>query len=228
MSAYSAVVLAESSLVSYWHLDETSGTSAADSKGSNTGTYAGGFVLNQTGIPGTQPGGKSVGFHVSNGICTAPDNATLNFVAPFSLECWLQDANVGDSLLAKYNGSAGFHGYGLRHNTVLEFWLGVSWFAGLTTVTTGSTWHHAVATLSGTTAKIYLDGALDNSGTVSVSLTNTAPFAIGTDNLGTSGATLIDEVAVYNDALSAARVLVHYNAGIGKITASGACLLPAM
>src|SRR5208282_1638146 len=42
-----AVVLAFSPQ-NYWKLNETSGTSAADSAGSNTGTYTGGFTLNQS------------------------------------------------------------------------------------------------------------------------------------------------------------------------------------
>ena len=33
----------------YWRLDETSGTSATDSTGGRTGTYTGGYTLNQTG-----------------------------------------------------------------------------------------------------------------------------------------------------------------------------------
>src|SRR4051794_39973340 len=35
--------------VGYWRLDETSGTSATDSTGGRTGTYTGGYTLNQTG-----------------------------------------------------------------------------------------------------------------------------------------------------------------------------------
>jgi hypothetical protein len=44
---YDTVVAADSPSY-YWKLNETSGTSAADSAGSNTGTYTGGFTLNQT------------------------------------------------------------------------------------------------------------------------------------------------------------------------------------
>jgi hypothetical protein len=49
MSAYSQLVLADRP-VGYWRLNETSGTTAADSSGNgHDGTYNGGFTLNQAG-----------------------------------------------------------------------------------------------------------------------------------------------------------------------------------
>src|SRR2546426_1498950 len=53
--AYSAQVLADNP-VSYWRLDEASGTTAADQQGSNAGTITGGVTLNQ---PGVIPGNAS-------------------------------------------------------------------------------------------------------------------------------------------------------------------------
>lgn len=44
-AAYDALILAESALVGYWKLDETSGTVAADATGRNAGTYVGGVTL---------------------------------------------------------------------------------------------------------------------------------------------------------------------------------------
>lgn len=45
-TAYESAVMNDSP-TSFWHLTETSGTTAADSAGSNTGTYAGTVTLNQ-------------------------------------------------------------------------------------------------------------------------------------------------------------------------------------
>jgi hypothetical protein len=47
-SAYATSVLANAGLTYYWKLTETSGTSAADSQGTNTGTYQNTFTLNQS------------------------------------------------------------------------------------------------------------------------------------------------------------------------------------
>jgi len=47
-SGYEAAVLANSGLTYFWKLTEPSGTTAADSKGSNTGTYQSTFTLHQT------------------------------------------------------------------------------------------------------------------------------------------------------------------------------------
>jgi hypothetical protein len=47
-ASFDAAILAQSGIVNYWKLIETSGTVAADSAGSNTGTYTGSPTLNQS------------------------------------------------------------------------------------------------------------------------------------------------------------------------------------
>jgi hypothetical protein len=52
-TCYPDAVLADNP-VSYWRLDETSGSTATDSKGANAGTYVNGPTLNQAGaLPDT-------------------------------------------------------------------------------------------------------------------------------------------------------------------------------
>lgn len=86
--------------------------------------------------------------------------------------------------------------------------------ASVPSITTGQ-WYHIMATWDGTTMKLYQNGVLMGtaalSGTVG-SATN-AP-AVGVNPGGPSGyfPGEIDEVAIYNTALSAARVLAHYQA----------------
>jgi hypothetical protein len=48
---YDAVILAEPSLVAYYRLDETSGTTAVDAKGDRDGTYHGGVALGEAAWP---------------------------------------------------------------------------------------------------------------------------------------------------------------------------------
>ena len=47
-AGYESAILANTGLTYFWKLTEPSGTTAADSKGSNTGTYQSTFTLNQT------------------------------------------------------------------------------------------------------------------------------------------------------------------------------------
>jgi hypothetical protein len=78
-----------------------------------------------------------------------------------------------------------------------------------------SNWHYLVATYDNATARIYVDGSLRASTTSAVRLTaNTLPLNIGRANANLyffQG--LLDDVAVYGTALSAARIQAHYDAG---------------
>ena len=58
----------------YWRLDETSGTTAADTIGGNAGTYSGGVTL---GIPGAVAGDTAASFD-GTGQVTVPDSASLH------------------------------------------------------------------------------------------------------------------------------------------------------
>jgi hypothetical protein len=81
--------------------------------------------------------------------------------------------------------------------------------------------HHIVIVKTGTTIDTYIDGAFDNSGTGGTlsGAANPLRLSVGVNNGGSPAAGQyfpgnIDEVAVY-ESLSAARILAHYNAGIG-------------
>lgn len=102
-----------------------------------------------------------------------------------------------------------------------------------TTVLSTSTWYHVATTCSGGTAKVYLDGVLEASGSViynSVASGNTFTVARG----GTTeyAAAKIDDVAVWNEALGDGGVSVGstatgdiaslYNSGVpGNIMSLG-------
>ncbi|MCU0783406.1 MAG: LamG domain-containing protein [Verrucomicrobia bacterium] len=88
-------------------------------------------------------------------------------------------------------------------------------------------WHHVVAIASGTNGTVYLDGKLDGTGNVGNIPANTLDVYIGMAHPG-SGAGfyfngIIDEVRIYNRALSAAEVqqLYDYESGprVGLIKA---------
>jgi hypothetical protein len=77
-------------------------------------------------------------------------------------------------------------------------------------------WHHVVATISGTSGYVYLDGNLDGSGNVGIIPTNTLDVFIGYTHV-TQGADAtawfngaIDDVRIYNRALSAGEVQQLY------------------
>ncbi len=75
-------------------------------------------------------------------------------------------------------------------------------------------WHHVVGTYSSAqhTAALYVDGDLVNSNTnASSAIATTAhPFQIGARHNGDTFGGSIDDVAVYDHALTAAQVAAHY------------------
>jgi RHS repeat-associated protein len=77
-----------------------------------------------------------------------------------------------------------------------------------------NTWYHVVGTCDGSTARIYVNGVLQNSAPVINYSANTADVGIGGSPFEGQGSFsgLIDEVAVYNRALSATEIGNIYNA----------------
>src|SRR5439155_18610034 len=81
-STYGSTILADNP-TAYWRLDEASGSSAADSKGSNTGTYSSGVTKNQGGA--TADGDAAVDLNGTSGYISVPDASPLRLAdGPFS------------------------------------------------------------------------------------------------------------------------------------------------
>lgn len=227
--SYVSEVLADSPLA-YWRLEETSGTSAADSSGNGkTGTYQGSLDLGQ---PGLITSGLALHCHGSiAGVLVANAFSIPTATSPFTFEAWIKLTATGTRPIVSGRNSTSANqnlDFGVNSGKLYVQPRGDN-NAGLITlqspgnVNDGST-HHVVATRS--TAKLwtlYVDGssvATQSDGLTS-GCTNLNLAYIGQENrnlLYMDGT--IDEVAVYQTALSAARVLAHYNAGIAAAPTS--------
>jgi len=84
-----------------------------------------------------------------------------------------------------------------------------------------NTWTHLAGTFDGTTFRFYIDGVLVGSGSGTLGPTNTAPLEIGNSGACEQFGGLIDEVEVFNRALSATEIAAIANAG-----AAGKCKAP--
>lgn len=216
---YTDAVLNDSPLL-YWHLDETSGTTATDaSPNSRPGTYNASPTLGAQGL--VDDGGAVTLNGTSHYISRASESA-LNFAgtAAMSLECWVKFSTI----------DAGFRRLFSRENTTADgYFIYMNLTDGLrferdVAAGGGNTignwhpnvgdWHHVVATYDGTNMRFYIDGVLNAgpTGSAGSMLTFTQEFDVGRNSKGgdfTVGT--VDEVAVYNTALSAARVALHYS-----------------
>jgi hypothetical protein len=219
--SYNSTILAETSLVSYWKLDETAGsTSAADSKGSRTLSTAGSVTFGGTGVSLTCCAFS--GNFSSSDFLTGSNAGLPTGTGPVSLECWFSTTSTP----FPWNDMCGWG----NNATSNSFWLGIRDDGTTIYVTCYSTtvsytnsvslkngaWHHLAATYDGTIMLLYLDGNQVASSTFTLSLTSGIyPFTIGMGYPGNGKfAGSMDEVAVYNAALSSSSILNHYQVGI--------------
>jgi len=218
---YTTEVMADSP-VAWWRLDEASGTVANDATGTNHGTYAG-ATLNQTPLIVS---GASVRFSGSSSGIAIPDAANLSFLnTAFSLELWVKTTStatsalvtkeVSGSIVPEYlvlmsaNGTVNFVVRSTNADTP-------NVVATTPLAVNDGVRHHIVAVFvpSGV-AKIYVDGVERASvaHSLTTSFNSTAALYLGRRPNGNYLLGNLDEVAFYASALSAARVLAHYNAG---------------
>lgn len=211
---YKNEVLADSPSL-YLRLGESSGTAAADSSGNAlNGVYHGTPTLGAIGALAADVD-TAVILDGATQYITVADNALLDPGDIFTLEAWVKLTSAPFSAVIFDKGA---NGYVLSINSgFIVFYkngAGVNLATSSAAISTGI-WHHIVATKSGSTRRIYVDGvnvtALDTNSTVAATATD-----LNIGRLASSSSYLpgtVDEVALYPTALSAKRVFTHYTAG---------------
>lgn len=222
-----------SKIVSFYKLDETSGTSVADSVGSNTGTASSAIDTNFT-----VPGKIIRGFHFDTA-----DTDEVNLGSGSSLKVGSGDFTVGGWFRVKTsNSSAIMRVCGNRNSTGntegWEFYRDISNATtksgsivfnvriGSTSYTTSSSsefddgsWHFIVGRRSGSTFSLWFDGVSEgtpsgsSSGNLSTNAGNT--YLGGTPQNRARFDGDIDNFFVANDDLTDAEIVALYNSGVG-------------
>jgi len=222
-------------LLSYWKLNSTGGTTAIDSKGGIDGTLVNGSF---------NAGGKRdycwYNTTTNNKGITLGNNYNFEYNQSFTLNAWIKLDNVtgADIILAKSNSAAPFNGWEFRVNSGrLEFYLANKYQASPNDIYIGggtdvlfstNTWYMVTFTYNG---NHLLSGALtyfnalnksytwyskDNLGTNSIVTDAAINFCIGgRESITNSLRGYIDEVGIWNRALSATEIQNLYNSGTG-------------
>ncbi len=179
------------------------------------------------------PGIVGQAFSVAGGsYVEIPDSASVNFsgTQSMTIELWANCTRFGSPMhiATKRNGVMDFE-YQIAFDTTVGFEFSGStgyqeWMAASRIVPQTNTWYHLAGTADGTTVKIYVNGELAGSTTGSLGPLNNAPLTLGA--LGYQGSPypfegLIDEVGLYNRALSPEEIRAIYQAG-----SSGKCNTP--
>lgn len=217
-----AAIAPPSGIVSWWTGDNT----ADDLIGSNDGT-----LLNGTAY---SAGRVAAGFDFdgSDDSVQAPTTGLPTGSADRTIELWARiDVFVpGEETF--------FASYGLPGSSNQAYALGTNSSGDLFASTWGSaiaggtlatdTWYHIAATNQGTSFKLYLNGAEVANGSMPVATPAGSTFWLGRQTntvLGDSRRLngMVDEVSVYDRALTSTEILDIYNAGAdGKIKSTGA------
>jgi streptogramin lyase len=177
--------------------------------------------------------GKAFSFNGINGSVNVPKSPSLDVGNQVTVDFWMNG-----SASNTFSGSEGlvatdFYGFETEGSTLAFFVStnsGSSFAVASTSVPPTGEWHHIAGTYDGATVDLYIDGVLQSSvgqsGSISPMAANSF-LTIGSEDGRTfCGASclgnryfngIIDEVEIFNRALSAAEIQTMFNAGgVGK------------
>lgn len=211
-------VPAPTGLVSWWPGEGN----ANDIVGTNHGTVIGGVTYTKGEV------GQAFSFDGNTGYVSIPDAPSLDaFTTNITIETWIKanqtNAN-GDweSIVSK--GNAAWEINATPGAKTLTFALtgpNPNIVTGSRNVNDGQ-WHHVAGLYNGTNIYLYVDGALDASTQATGLISpNHYPMGIGYNAQGPFGYPTyfyngaVDEVSIYNRALSSNEIAAIYSAGVG-------------
>jgi hypothetical protein len=206
---------APAGLLAWWRGDGN----ATDAAGGRNGAFS--------GTPAYAPGavGQAFSFSGENWVEVPDDPAwTLTFT-PFTWEMWVNLSVAQDfaPFVGHDEGPGELNkwifwfagGYGLGLNFHLNGALGRSFDANVPWSPVAQQWYHLAVTKNGSVWTFYMDGAVLGTATDPTSISDpAAPLTIGrAEGFLFNG--LVDEVSLYNRALTAAEIRAIYSAGSG-------------
>jgi len=208
-------------LVGYWTMDGNSVNWATGAVTDSSGRGNTGTITNMATSTAIGKIGQALKFDGVNDYVNAGNGASLNITDAITLSAWVKIIGAQPTYARIIAKSWVYYLQIDTNNTaVLGFQDGQPWIGVLgSRVLSDNTWYHIVGTYDknggATNGRIYINGVLDNT------LTSTQPIQtvgssvlIGAHSGGLPGFHgLIDEVRVYNSALSAGEIQQLYNAG---------------
>jgi uncharacterized protein (TIGR02145 family) len=209
-----------SGLVGYWTFNgpdtnwtsATGGTTNDVSGNNNTGTLTN---MSRSTSPVAGVIGQGLKFDGVNNSVTTTFTSQLN---DFTVSFWFKDNNFVDTAYERL----------VDKNYVGGFWLGRnassanSWGGGILETSdpygifgtfTDGQWNYMTSIRRGTKHELYANGVFVTSNTVSAAALDTTALQIGNGTTNQYGGVTIDDVRIYNRALSQAEITQLYNLG---------------
>ena len=203
--------------------DEGSGSTVTDASGNgNNGT-----ITNATWASAGKYG-KALQFNGTNALVTIPDSAGLHLSSGMTLEAWVNPSTVNANWRdVIYKGNDNFYleatSSSAGHPDAGMIAGGSYADAFGTSALPANTWSFLTETYDGTTLRLYVNGTqVASTAHTGAIASSTNPLQIGGDSLyGQYFAGLIDDVRVYNTALTTTQIQTDQGNPIGDPTAPG-------
>ncbi len=210
LAATQTAAAGQAGLVAAYGLDEGSGTTVTDQSGNgNNGTIA-----NATWVAGKY--GNALSFNGSNSWVTVADSNSLDLTTGMTVEAWVNPSALGAAyrtvVFKEQTGNEVFSLYGAQSGSgqvpTGEAFIGGYKNASGTSALALNSWTHLAESYDGSSLRLYVNGTLVATTAAPGALTvSNGALRIGGNNIwGEYFAGLIDEVRVYNRALSAAEI----------------------
>jgi fibronectin type 3 domain-containing protein len=201
-------ITAPTGLVAAYGFDEGSGSSTADQSGNGNVGSLSGTLWSTSG-----KFNNALSFNGSSARVNIADSATLRLTTGMTLEAWVRPSALGDWSTVILKERSGFYAHALYAATdngrpsTHVYTGGDNELRGTSSLPLGA-WTHLAGTYNGSTLSLYVNGvfAAARPATGSI-IANTGPLRIGGNAIwGEYYNGLIDEVRVYNRALSASEI----------------------
>lgn len=206
------------SLVAAYRFDEAGGSIVTDASGRNNhGTVTG-------AVPAVGKFGNALKFNGINNWVTVNDSDSLDLSAGMTLEAWIKPTLIQRSSILTKELIVGGRVFGMNSyddadlpSSIINDGIAERVVAGNTQLPI-NTWTHLASTYDGSIQRLYINGQLAKSrvqtGKIKISGGN---LRIGGNNFASEFFNgLIDEVKIYNRALTATEIQTDYGSEIGK------------
>ena len=209
-------------LVAAYGFEEGGGTSVSDVSGNgHTGTISGASWTAQGRY------GGALSFNGSNNLVTVGASPLLNLTSGMTLEAWINPTAASGTRDVLIKEGANVDIYNLyarnwRGRPESNVYAGGANRTAEGTTLPANTWSHLAGTYDGTTLRLYVNGVQVASAAYSGTIgTSSGPLRIGGNSLwGEYFQGTIDEVRIYNRALTALEIQTDMNLPVGAVEQS--------
>jgi hypothetical protein len=220
-------------LVGHWKLDETTGTTAFDSSGNgNDGYLEFGMDATNDSVAGARS--RALEFDGIDDRINASDVSLFDLSAtPHTFSLWFKTSgpqiDAYPRFLERYNFGTSHEGYRLGFfntaGTIQALFGSAGVGDGYSLISTGTfddgSWHHLVVVADGSTATMYVNRIVEATDPYDNLADHSQILEFGGQNTGNSFRGVLDDIRIYNRALSVSEIQTLYTMGapVGATTA---------